>query len=358
MQATGAGTPSRWMRLGLAAGGASIGAVALSLLIGVAPASASDDEGPAVGALVQQLGGTAGGLVETVTDPVDSVVNELGTAIAPVADAAQPITAPVVERVAPVVRPVVQAPPIALEVVRESVSPVTEAVAPVLEPLAPITDPVERAVDAVVVELVLDQAVAPIAAPVAGTVDGVLETAPVVGELLGETPVTGIVEPVIDPVPGTDVLPSEPGTGEAAPAPELAPDLMPELAFPPVDGVAAAEASAPLVAQASMPSLLVGAAENAQLAPLVRSGAFAAPAAEAGISLPSTDAVHDLPSVQRNGPDGVVPSGASGTAAGVAPLAAVIHDHPLPALAAGRVGALESDRAPSSLAEEHTASPD
>ena len=53
-----------------------------------------------------------------------------------------------------------------------------------------------------------------------------------------------------------------------------------------------------------------------------------------------------------------MPAGASGAAGGSAQPAAETHDHLLPRLAGGQADAIEHDRAPASIVEEHTASPD
>ena len=63
MSISSAGAPSRWLRLGLSAGAASMGAVALSLLAGGSAASASADQDPGrLGAAVQ-LSSAVGGVV-------------------------------------------------------------------------------------------------------------------------------------------------------------------------------------------------------------------------------------------------------------------------------------------------------
>src|SRR5690606_37967720 len=95
--------------------------------------------------------------------------------------------------------------------------------------------------------------------------------------------------------------------------------------------------------------------------------AAAAAAAPAGAAATTADAsmvaVEPRPGGRDVAPlspalDGIVPSGATGSAGAHASPSAIIQDHLLPALAVGQVSALEHDRAPSSLAEEHTASPD
>ena len=73
MQASSARTPSRWLRLGLSASAASIGAVAISLLVGGSAATASEQDAGLLGG----LGGAVGGVVETATDPVDALVGEV-----------------------------------------------------------------------------------------------------------------------------------------------------------------------------------------------------------------------------------------------------------------------------------------
>lgn len=360
MQAISAGTPSRTLRLGLAAGAASIGAVALSLLIGTAPASASDDHAGGPGGLVQQLGGAVAAVVETATDPVETVANGLGATIAPVEHVAETATAPIVEPAAPVVRPVVQAPAVAVEVVRDSVAPTTDALAPVLQPVAQAVDPVERVVDAVVVELVLQDAVAPVVAPVADTIDRVLDAAPVVDELLGEAPVAGIVDRVAGLDPDADLLPAVALTGVPAAEPGVstpAPGAERDLASTPADLPEGADASA-AGGSAAISAVGAFAADIAPWTAAVRVGAAAAAPADVSVAARPSDLDRDVTRGPLQAPGGVMPSAASGIAAGVASPLAVINDHRLPAVAAGRVGALESDRAPSSLAEEHTASPD
>ncbi|MGC5077181.1 hypothetical protein [Agrococcus sp. DT81.2] len=348
------------LRLGLTAGAASIGAVALSLLLGAAPASASDHDAGGLAGLTQQLGGVVGAVVETATDPVRTVVDEVGATTAPIEHAAEVVASPIVELAAPVVRPVVQAPAVAAEVVRDSAAPVTDALAAVMQPLAPVVEPVERAVDAVAIDIVLDDAVVPVVAPVIGTVGRVVGTVPVVGELLGEAPVADVIEPVIgtdlelDPLLG-DVVPGGPPPAPGSSTPTPAPE--PEATSPEADVADVADASAP-DGSAAVPATRTLAREVAPWPMSARIGPAVTASAEPSVAVPSTGPDRDVNEAPLRGPDGVVPSAASGTAAGVASSLAVIQDHPLPAVAAGRVGALESDRAPSSPAEEHTASPD
>lgn len=354
MQAISAGTPSRMLRLGLAAGAASIGAVALSVLIGVSPASAADDHADGPGGLVQQLGGAVGAVVETATDPVEAVAEGLATTIVPVEHVAETATAPIVQRAAPVVRPVVRAPAAVVEVVRDSAAPATDALAPVLQPVAQVVDPVELVVAAVVVDPVLDDALAPVVATVVDTVDRVVNAAPVVDELLGEAPVAGVIDPVTGPDPDIDLLPGGelpegstpmPGASTQAPGPELGP------ASPPADASAVERSAVMSAAGAFVTDITPRIAA-------VRPASAATASAELSVAVHFIDLDRDVTGAPLQAPDGVVPSAASGTAAGVGSPLAVVHDHPLPAVAAGRIGALESDRAPSSPAEEHTASPD
>jgi hypothetical protein len=370
MRASRAGTRSRLLRLGLSAGAASIGAVALSLLVGVAPASASDDHADGLGGLVQRLGGAVGAAAATATDPAESVEVGLQETIAPVAhaapavtapvgDAAEAVTAPVIERAAPVVRPVVQATTVPVEVLRDSARPVADALAPVLPPLTPVVDPVEPVVG-VVVEHVLGDTVAPVIAPVVGVVDRVVDAVPIAGESLEDEPVAGVLDPVIGLVPVIEPLPGGVLPGDSTPMPGGSMPglgLEPEPASPPA-AAAEAETSAPHESSAVVTAAPAFATANAPRLEPTRTAALITAAAEPSTAMSSAGHDRDVTGAPLRSPDGVVPSAASGIAAGVASPLADIHDHPLLALAAGRVGALESDRAPSSPAEEHTASPD
>lgn len=356
MRAMSGETPSRWLRLGLTAGAASIGAVSLSLLLGGSAASAAEDHDPGrLGGLVQQLGSSVGGVVETVTDPLDAAVGGLGAVLAPVEQLVQPITSPVVDQLAPVVQPVVQAPPVAVETVRDLVAPVTGTLAPVLQPLSPIVAPVDHVVRGAVGEVI-----APVVTPIVGTVDGALGAVPVVDELLGEQPVAGIVDPVLDLDPG-ELLPTPaPGT-EPSPAPVPVPEVEGEPATPVV--------VAPVVVASATPATSATGGTTPALQADERGIEAALRALEAApASAAATTADDPMVAVPRPGGrdvaplspalDGIVPSGATGSAGAHASPSAIIQDHLLPALAVGQVSALEHDRAPSSLAEEHTASPD
>ena len=338
------GTWPRMLRLGLAAGAASLGAIGVSVLLGGSAAYAADDDlGPVSGLLTDVVG-----TVDLVTEPVDSLVGELSTVTAPVEAIVEPAVAPVA-----VVGAVVELPSGLVDAVR----PVTGAVQPVLEPLAPITRPVGQLVD-----IVRDEALV----PVVGTVDRTVAELPLIDGLLGEQPVARILDPVVgivdQTVQGTipplpEPIGTMPGT-DAREAPAIAP--APKAADASVDSPAGERAEtvpfdrrvAALAVVEPVPPMMLAPADAELVRPtgaeLVRPTGAEPSAADAELVRPTGAE-----------PSAVVPAGASGAAgAGAGPQFSITSSHRLPQLAAGAIRAAESDRIPDAPVEEHTARPD
>lgn len=299
MQAISAGTRSRWLRMGVAAGAASIGAVALSVILGGAAANASEHDPGGLGEAVQQ----AGSSLETAVDSVSTRVGDVAPSLA--------------------------------------------SLEPVMQPVTSIVEPVTSA----------------IVAPVVGVADGALDAVHPVDALLGEAPVDTLVaplgdtdlgsveHPVVAPGSGPGAVPADPhAVAPVAPALGLDVSAAPPLAVvpeavPATDPAAEPTASARLMADARpMPS-----SGAAVIAPIAAAVADVRPGPGGdGLLAPAGSPVAE----------GVAPSGASGTPGGSASPSAIVHDHSLPAPAVGEAGALEHDRALLSLIEEHTARPD
>src|SRR5690606_39217510 len=93
-----ASSSSRLLRLALATGAATIGALSFSLLLGVSTASADEGESRS-----GSLAGIVGSALGDVTQPVGDLLTEVTE---PVGDAAAAATGAAVEAVAPVTRAV------------------------------------------------------------------------------------------------------------------------------------------------------------------------------------------------------------------------------------------------------------
>ncbi|WP_404311872.1 hypothetical protein LG314_11070 [Agrococcus terreus] len=360
-----AGFRARVVRLALASGAASIGAVGIGLLLGGSAASASEDEPRGLlSGIVHDVAHTAGSGVEAVLEPVDQVLHEVDRGLRPVEAAVRPVAEPVVRPVAPVVERVLDVPAQVAAPAASAVEPVVDpvvdtvrpVVAPVVAPLEPVTTPVRELVGDVV-------------DPVVGTVDRAVGALPLVDDLLGEAPVRGVVEPVVDAVaPVVDAVAPAPGAGEPgaggpgaggpggtdpdAVAPVEAvqdagdpADAVPERAAPDADGEA----------DALRPATSVPLALRA-VGPIEPTGAPVAGAAAQERALVEDDG-HDRGQELVPAPSGA-PTGSSGSGGGAAASAADAADHLELAIACGEAGALEHDRTPGSLAEEPGSSPD
>ena len=339
MNGTSARRQQKLLRLGLGAGAASIGAVAVSLLIGGTAASAAEDQ---PGGLSSGLGSASALVSESV---LDAVAAPAPAAPAPVETLAAPVVAPVVQAVvagpaeaaAPVVRAVVAGPVAAAQpIVEEAAQPVAAPLAlpPVLELLAPAAEAVES-----LVETVADDVVTPIVATLP-EVDGTVDVLP-------------IVEEVLDGEPLGDVLAGEPLGDVLLPIVEGAPSAVVASEGAVAGDVAFAAEESALRLDAVEASALAAAREA--VATAGSSVATASPPA-ADVTLPATDP----PPGERIRPHSkaVVPVGAAGSGAAPGDPAAYTHAHFLPAPTGGMNGAVDDDRGPASPVEEHTARPD
>ncbi len=366
--ATTAGFRSRVVRLALASGAASIGAVGIGLLLGGSAASAAEDEPRGLlSGIVHDVAHTTGSGVEAVLDPVDQVLHEVDRGLRPVEAAVRPVTEPVVRPVAPVVERVLDVPAQVTAPVATAVEPVVDVVrpvvAPVVAPLEPVTTPVRELVGDVV-------------DPVVGTVDRAVGALPVVDDLLGDEPVRGVVEPVVDAVaPVVDgVVPapgaSEPGAeqpGAGAPSPSGPDTTDPEEVAPADPAQDAGDPAAEMLPEPAPAETEGDAQRAASTVPFALRAVGPTEAPSASEEAIEADASQERALSDGDGhggrhgmlpaPSGA-PAGSSGAGGGAAASAAAAADHLELAIAGGEACAIEHDRAPGSLAEEPGSSPD
>lgn len=291
----------RLLRLAVATGAASIGTIAISLLVGGAAASAAED---GVDGGAGAAGSAVGAAIPLSPDP------DVGLAAA--ITVVEPAGLPAPEPAAPAAE-LVETVAVAAEVVPAAVAEavpaaVAEVVPALPDPLASVTEPVASlGGDAVEV--------------VASALESIAEG----------------IDPAVDAVPVADALLQERST----------------IAVP---TSAAAEPSAPEPAVTGL--VLRTAAGDASV--VAASGAVRwSPSSGAAVpGLPASELLVDLsPDAGPDpGPPALAPSGAGGGAAGQPP--ATLDARSEPELPGGSAGAVEHDRVPASLVEELAASPD
>ncbi|MFC9916862.1 hypothetical protein [Agromyces binzhouensis] len=178
------------------------------------PSSASADERPdgllgAVGSVVGVVDDTVDGVVAQVVDPMpEPVPDPVATTVDAVTGAAPAPVAPVVEQVAEPIDALVPAAAGVVDAVDDTVAEVVDGTASVVSDVAS------------------DRPVGTITTPVVDTLDGVVGALPIVGSVLDDDTLSGVLGPVVGVVDDTlDVV-----VGDLGPLPDDG--LLPSLPVP------------------------------------------------------------------------------------------------------------------------------
>lgn len=368
MGASAARGPHRLVRLALATGAVAIGTVTLSLLTGSpAHASSHDDRGGLTG-LVADVGDLVGTVVEPVSDvvqpvgaavgavtvPIEAIVDEVEPVTAAVAPMAEAATAPVAQLVETVAVPIAPVTEAVVTPVADTLAPVTGALAPVTAPVASIADPVVDIVDETLVPGIDDVLGGRVVAPVVTPVTEIVEET--VGAITQPTPRdptgSGVVPPSMPAVPTHPMVPAPPIDEIAGPQPSESGTPAP--IAPIADDDASVKHDAPAVVVSSTLHALVASAVGfgqAVVADTAVPQASETRATDRAVPI-------DAPAVPSPATVPAAPAGAGSAGGAAASSVADIHGHLLPELSGGQAGAIDHDRAPASIVEEHTTSPD